>query len=363
MTVAEMRELLFSFERLPKIVKQPTYLELCKYPGRRFEEICSRLLAFYLDPQKEHGFHDLFLCSLFEMLGINNIEYQENEITAELEVKAEGKRLDILVNGRTFAIGIENKIYANVYNPLEKYKIFLQKQENRIIFLLVLSLRKLNENEKIKLNESNFSSYTYKEYFDIIKRKLGNYINQGNLKYLTFIADFIETIENMHEGSFMNKDLEAFFIENSEKIDEMNKLYKAFQDERWQKLVDRLYELQAEIAEKTNEKTGDGGWWIFEEWLLGYNSPSGIHICVHFEETRENPLDKCHISIVIKNNDKKAQEFWSTVCGKTKSVYPDFEVQHNNYETFLPIAVIPADDDEAIIAKLQEVYEFLKNMT
>jgi hypothetical protein len=363
MTVVEMRELLVSFECLPKIVKQPTYLELCKYPGRRFEEICSRLLAFFFDPKKEHGFHDLFLRSLFEMLGINDIEYKEKDITAKLEVNAEGKRLDILVESRTFVIGIENKIYASVYNPLEKYKSLLQKQGNKRKILLVLSLRKLNENEIIKLNENNFSSYAYKEYFDIIKSKLGNYINQGNLKYLVLITDFIETMENMQGVSFMNKDVEDFFIDNSDKIDEMNKLYKSFREERWQKVVDRLYELQNEIAEKTNEKTGDGGWWIYNEYLLGYTSPSGILLDVRFEETGRNPLDKCHIFIVIKNNDKKAQEAWSTISEKVKSVYHDFEVQHNDYETFLPMAIIPAGDNEVILAKLQEIHLFLKNLT
>jgi hypothetical protein len=360
MTVAEMRELLVIFEHLPKIVKQPTYLELCKYPKRRFEEICSRLLAFYLDPQKEHGFHDLFLRSLFEMLGIKDIEYKENDITAELEVYAEGKRLDILVQGKTFAIGIENKINAGIYNPFESYKNLLQKQDDKRISLLVLSLRELTENEKEELTDYDFSSYTYKEYFDIIKCKLGNYINQGNLKYLVFIADFIETMENMQRRSFMNNDLEAFFIDNSDRIEKMNKLYAAFQAERWQEVVDYMHELQTSISEKTDNSE----WWIYEDWLLGYTSPSKIQVNVSFDKVFEKRQGDCHIYIVIKINDKEAQKNWSGVSEKVKSVYPEFAVQQNNYETFLPIAVIPtADNHDAIMAKLLDVYNFLKTLT
>ncbi|MDR1245125.1 MAG: PD-(D/E)XK nuclease family protein [Endomicrobium sp.] len=359
MTIIEMRELLASFDRLPKTLRQPTYLELCKYPGRRFEEICSRLLAFYLDPIKEHGFHDMFLQALFEMLGISDIEYKETNITTRLEVNTEGKRLDILIDGKTFAVGIENKIYAGIYNPFEKYKTFFQEQSSKKIFLLVLSLRKLSENEKEKLKEHNFTSYTYREYFDIVKFKLGNYIKQGNLKYLAFIVDFIETMENMQEGNFMNKELMTFFIDNSGRIEEMNKLFDTYKEERRQKLV----ELQEDIAKVTNKGIGNNGWWIYEDWLVGYISPSGIQVNVYFEETRENPLDKCHVWIVVKNNDKKAQEVWTKVLEKTKSVYPDFEVQHNGYETFLPVAVISSDDNEAIIAKLQEVCLFLEKLT
>jgi hypothetical protein len=363
MTIIEMRELLASFDRLPKTLRQPTYLELCKYPGRRFEEICSRLLAFYLDPMKEHGFHDMFLQALFEMLGIGDIEYKETNITTKLEVNAEGKRLDILIDGKTFAVGIENKIYAGIYNPLEEYKTLLQKQNGKKNFLLVLSLRKLNESEKAKLNKNNFASYTYREYFDIIKCNLGNYIKHGNLKYFAFIVDFIETMENMQGGNFMNKESEAFFIDNSDRIDELNKLYDAYKEGRRQKLVDRLLELQEEIAGVTNKIIGNNGWWIYEDWLVGYTSPSGIQVTVYFEETKENPLDKCHVWIVAKNNDKKVQDVWTKVLERIKSVYPDFEVQRNSYETFLPVAVILNDDNEAIIAKLQEVCLFLEKLT
>jgi hypothetical protein len=357
MTIDQMRELLADFGRLPKIVKQPTYLELCKYPGRRFEEICSRLLAFYLDPKKEHGFHDLFLRSLFEMLNRHDISYKENDVTTELEVNAEGKRLDILVTGKSFAVGIENKIHAEVYNPLEKYKNLLEKEENKTKILLVLSMRKLNEKEVEKVREHNFLSYTYKEYFNVIKNKIGNYINHGNLKYLAFIADFIESIENIQGRSVMNKDIEIFFTDNAEKIEKMRELYDAFKNERWEKSVDRLYELQEAISKATNEK-----WSIFEDWLLSYESPCGIQVNVRLEETRENPLDNRHILIVMPHNNKAADEIWNRFSKKIKTAFPGFEVQRNENGIFLPVSVTPAGDNEAIMTKLQEVCTFLKNL-
>ena len=36
------------FSKIPKINTEPTWLEICRYPYSRFEEICSRILAFYL---------------------------------------------------------------------------------------------------------------------------------------------------------------------------------------------------------------------------------------------------------------------------------------------------------------------------
>jgi hypothetical protein len=64
MELLEIKNLVDQFSKLPKIVRLPTYLELCRYPSSRFEEICSRLLSFFLKPTNEHGLDDLLLSSL-----------------------------------------------------------------------------------------------------------------------------------------------------------------------------------------------------------------------------------------------------------------------------------------------------------
>ena len=48
--------------------RKPTFMEVCQYPGNRFEEISSRILQFYLNPHNPHGLRNLFVKSLMETL-------------------------------------------------------------------------------------------------------------------------------------------------------------------------------------------------------------------------------------------------------------------------------------------------------
>lgn len=67
-TIEQWQKLLDEFSQYP-IEDTRTFLDVCKYPGRRFEEICSRVLKFFFDPNEKHGFRDLWfkaLCLLIE---------------------------------------------------------------------------------------------------------------------------------------------------------------------------------------------------------------------------------------------------------------------------------------------------------
>ena len=268
MTLTETTELLNEFDNLPKTIRQPTYLEICRYPRRRFEEICSRLLCFYIAPKNEHGLNDLFLKSLLELLTKENLSFKDEHVKVISEENAEGKRLDILIHSPTFVIGIENKITAGLYNPLETYKnrIALYGTEN--IFRVVLSLRKIvDKNELATLQANDFIRLTYFELFEVIKRKIGAYLNQANSKYVTFLTDFIQTLENMSGQNILNEKLADYFFDNSHRIDELNTLY--------QKYKMRTHELQAariaELREKIGELTKDTRWWAWEGTGLGFN--------------------------------------------------------------------------------------------
>jgi hypothetical protein len=372
MNIDEMQKLLDEFDCLPKIVKQPTYLELCDYPGRRFEEICSRLLEFYLDPNKEHDFHKLFLDSLFEMFKEDikyqefgmfkkDIKYQENDI-ATGEVNAEGKRVDILVTGKSFAIVIENKIDAPLNNPLGEYAKLLEERgykENER-FLMVLSLHPLSNDKIAEATAAGFKCCTYKEYFGIIKRNIGNYMNQGNLKYLAFIMDFIQTLENRSGENIMDMDkkMTDFFKANWKKLDELQTYYQEYKNEPFR----QLRKLQEKITERTKESGGvKSEWNIHEDWLLHYDSPSGIQVCATLEED----ATICHIYIG-EANGKEAEKFWDLNEEIIKRKYQDYEVRPTHWGRRLTVARVPLSEDkdfDPAVEKLYDVYQFVKTLT
>ena len=266
MILHEFEELLRIFETLPKNIADRTYLEICKYPKRRFEEICSRLLCFYLAPRNEHGLGDLFLSSLLEILSPQKkLSFKEETVKVISEENAEGKRLDMLIHSDGFVIGIENKITAGIYNPLEAYKNRINLYGRNNVFKVVLSLRKITDkNELIILSTNEFIRITYSELFETIKKNIGKYLNRANSKYLTFLTDFIQTLENMDGQNIINEKLADFFYDNSNKIKELLDLYQTY-DQRTRELqIQRIAELKDKIVELTNDPL----WWTWEGWDL-----------------------------------------------------------------------------------------------
>ncbi|ALL06418.1 hypothetical protein AQ505_13465 [Pedobacter sp. PACM 27299] len=355
-------ELLNEFDKQPKIVLESTYLELCRYPSSRFEEICSRLLCFYFDPTNEHNFQNLFIDSLLQIIAPNNkILYKNDQIQVINELNSEGKRLDILIKSPDMVIGIENKINASVYNPLEIYSNQIALYGKKNVFKLILTVRSItNKYERDFIYKNNFLIVTYTDLFNQIKQNIGDYIFQGNQKYLLFMYDFIKTIENMTGETYENNKLSHFFSSNAEKIDNLIALYTKYNERVLKVQQNRISELIKLIKFQTN----DDRWWIWEGWDLGYDAFNNgsekkrIGIEASYEILNNNPLSRFKIYITT----------WKI---KDFAPYEDrlTELFPNNYldkttdgRVYLHMEVIEDDDQTLIIEKLDYYYCLLSKI-
>lgn len=355
----EIELLINEFDNLPKVISQPTYLEICKYPRRRFEEICSRLLCFFIAPQNEHGLNDLFLTSLLEILSSEKISFKAEDINVISEENAEGKRLDILIRSTNFVIGIENKITATLYNPLETYKNRIDLYGSENIFRVVLSLKKIVNKDELKiLSENGFTRLTYFDYFEVIKSKIGKYLNQANPKYITFLTDFIQTLENMSGENILNEKLADYFFDNSNRIETMINLYEKYKKRTLEIQIQRIAELRESLTEQTN----NSDWWIHEGWDLGYTnsktSKPRIGIECSFSETRGKALGE--FKIYITSWDLKEWAFYEE---KILNRYPNKYLDKPENRAFLHMDVIEDDNEVEIFEKLIEYYNFLQELT
>lgn len=360
MKVHEIDELLTDFGSLPKTVKEATYLEICKYPRRRFEEICSRLLCFYLAPHKEHQLKDLFLRSLLELLAPNKrFHLQSDKIQVISEENADGKRLDILVYSSTFVIGIENKITAGLYNPLEAYKHRIQLYGNENIYRLVLSLRRLSgKNDLIFMETHGFINLTYRDYFTQIRQNLSFYKEDCNEKYLHHLNDFIETLENMTDNRILNEELSNYFYDNSKKIDSLVTFYNQFNAQTTAKQTERIIELKDKISELTkNDK-----WWAWQDWDLGINEFNAnkpkIGIESSYEATRRNPLGEFNIMITAWNLTD-----WSFYEQTLLKEFPDCKLEKIDNRAFLHVEKVTDDNEDQILKSLKKYYDYLITLT
>jgi hypothetical protein len=87
-----------------------------------YENPTSDLLALFLDPAGVHGLGDLLLSSLGDLLPDQPaLSELEEPPTREYQTK-EKNRIDILLNGSSWVIVIENKLSHHVANPLAEYQ-------------------------------------------------------------------------------------------------------------------------------------------------------------------------------------------------------------------------------------------------
>lgn len=358
MDIQSIEKLIVEFEKLPKIISQPTYLEICRYPRSRFEEICSRILCFYFDPTNEHGFNELFLDSLFELLSKTEIQYKNDQIKVINEENSEGKRLDILIHSPDFVIGIENKINASVYNPLDIYKNRIELYNKEVIFKVVLSVRKITDkNELAKISKNGFVVFSYSDFFDKVKKNTGKYITQANQKYLTYMYDFIQTIENMTGETYNNNKLSNFFSSNTEQIEELISLYNKHKTRVLNIQIDRIKDL----LEKIKSATNNNHWWAWEGWDLGFNSfnPNKPKIGIEssYSSVHNNPLGQFRIYITTWN----LKDF-APYEAKLLSLFPNNYLDKTNKRVFLHMDILEDNEDE-IIKKLKYYYDLLSDIT
>lgn len=365
--IRNYEKLIEEFNQIPKFISQTTYLDICRYPGNRFEEICSRILAFFFQPTNEHGLNDLFLQSLLEIISKGNtLRIVNNQISVDTEVQTDdGKRLDLLILGTDFIIGIENKIYATLYNPLDEYKQLInqkatQKKTVNNIFKVVLSVKKITDQGELKkMKDNGFVKVYYSDFFKIIKKNVGEYFSQANQRYITIMYDFIQTIENM-DGKFDNK-MFRFFTENKDSIDEMISQYNSINQQILNVQKNRI----SEILNKINELTGVQ-WWAWQGWDLGFDSFNKnttlprIGIESSYEFSNQNPLGKFRIYITTwKVND--FEPYAEILKNKYPEKFPDVKLNGVD-RVYLHVDVIENDNETEILKRLQFHYNELKSI-
>lgn len=364
-------ELLRKFAKIPKEEREMTFLELCHYPGERFEEICSRILEFFFQPNNKHGFRDLWFKSLCYIINVYCDDVFEMKTRTEeytlFSEHEKGKKIDIILETPTLVVAIENKIGADLYNPLDVYKEHVDKkyvQENKKC--IVLTAHKLSNEEQKRAIENGFVVVLYKKLFDNVRELLGKYISSCNPNYLSFMLDFMRTVEN--RMNFMEKtDLYNFFLENNEDIEA---LLREFNE--WEKNIRKeqsafIYQIKDCMTEKTNWP-----WWIYQDWDLGVHfldkTQYKIGIESEFKPTKNDPIGEYHIYITTWNID-----CWQWYKESILKKYPidkehllDEGTINTNKRVYYHMPVIKRTDykeDEyinEIVKRLEEYFLFIK---
>jgi hypothetical protein len=243
-------------------------MEISGYP--HFENVCSNILRFFLDTSEIHGLHNLVLKSLLQSTGEHELA---NQLTDTVSVRREettiaGKRIDIVIECDDLVIAIENKIYHWLHNDLEEYHrhIGFKKSTTSKKLFIVLSLRPED------IPTGNFKNLTYKTLIPVIRKNLESYINSANNQYITYLNDFLTTIENLYKPTPMNKEMFHFIADNYSAIEQIHREYKSFLNDRH----NAIWKLHEKIPPKGVHVKK----WIWEKWVLVHDFDMGNNIMV-----------------------------------------------------------------------------------
>ena len=359
--IKEYQKLLHNFVYLPKPNLNPTFMELCHLGGDRFEERCSAVLQFYFSPLAPHKLRGLFLDSLLELLNIDHKYIIQNVRVITEETTEERKRIDMTIIADDFVIAIENKIFANVYNPLELYRSYIEKeyQSKRHKYFVVLSVKKiLNSDELQKMGDNGFQYVSYEDLFRVVKGNLGKYLMECDQNYLLFLFDFIRTIEKKYTNN--NMELKDFFFNNRKTVDELVAQYNAFKEEIFSNQCETISQIKRLITDKTN-----ANWRIWQGWdlYISFNDQTnriGIE-CWFEDETKENPIGDFHIYITVWK-----REHFQPYQAELVNLYGDnISYEQNRVYLHLPTIDGPIDAKkmDEIISRLAAYSSKLKDIT
>lgn len=182
-----------------------TFLVTAGYP--HFENVASNILEFFLDPTGEHGLGTLFLDALLAPLVLEHLPFRG--LTREAGTKY-GKRIDWVIERETHVVGVDNKVFASVYNSLDEHRAHRRKEAgDREATLMLLRLRE----PPIGTLPPDVAVVTYVQLRRRVRQNLGMHATDASAQYLTFAPTFASTMESLREENRMNPAVLDLFTE------------------------------------------------------------------------------------------------------------------------------------------------------
>jgi PD-(D/E)XK nuclease superfamily len=214
LSIEQITDLFTDLGKLPKAAnREPTFMEIAGYP--HFENVCSNILAFYLQPSIEHGFGTLFLDVLTTLIDEEiEIDGQDVDVRRE-ELTENGKRIDLVIESNNYVVGIENKIFAGLYNDFSEYSTHLDSLSNgRKVCKILLSLRSVQPSPQL----CGFHPINYEIFFQNVLAKIGSCFLTANESHTTFLRDFMQTMQNLQQPTMLDRQRIEYFRDNQQNI-------------------------------------------------------------------------------------------------------------------------------------------------
>ncbi len=265
----KFKKLLDEAKNIPK--RRDTFLSITNYAHH--ENMISDILKFFFE-DNQHGMKNLWIRALLECVkdfGVDcfknsNVDFSnERIISVEREyVTDNDKRIDLLIDGDTYIISLENKIRAPLSNDLVEYAETIHKVNEAVYggvkteINMVLSVRSVKHADAYKTalgnktKVSNLCNVTYDKLLEKVKNLLPYYLKSMDNIWLIYLNDFIYTMEG--EIGYMDMDFAKFVSENRDGIEEILNRIDKYQE----KLKEEVEKLETEVKKTLISSQSDG---------------------------------------------------------------------------------------------------------
>jgi len=247
MDVDKFQNLLQEFKKLPKRNREKNIFSI---GGRGYyENPTSDLLAFFLDPNEEHGFGDLVLSCLVEFID-NWKPFPLNYLELKREYPTdENNSIDLVLNSDKWVIALENKLEHSPINPFEEYQTTIEKKFSNMQKYFVILAPYETKVEK-------WEWVNYKDFLKKVRAKLdAKFMISGISKWEIFLREFVNNIEEQLEPD-MDKNKIKFFQNNYEDIDSLIKWHSKYIDH----LIGEVRKAASEVLGFDPESTKKHSW-------------------------------------------------------------------------------------------------------
>lgn len=214
-----------------------------------FENPTTDLLAFFLDPDAEHGFGNAVLSALLECLPdqYQPVRAEQYLIRSPVRewVTSQQQRIDLVLESERWVLAIEHKVYHDLSNDFVHYSddlsLRLPGKDSRQVLCGVLSP------EGLAPHSTGWLGIRYADFLARLRTAVGSlYEQHGESKWLLFLREFVMHMENLTVTDTLTDAQEKYVLEH---LGEIEALAQAKND--------ALESLRYRLQEGVNRRLGD----------------------------------------------------------------------------------------------------------
>jgi hypothetical protein len=326
---------------------RPNIFEISGFP--HYENVFSNVFAFFL------GKCPYVLKALLDCIDIVFQIGYDDVMTVNREEKTEtGKRIDIVINTNKFVIGIENKIYAPLYNDTTNYYNHLAdlaKKDSKTPVCIILSK---NETEK---TPKNYHSILHSRLAVEIKKYYGIIIKKLDYKYFFLLNEFIENIENLNGGIQMNSEF-LKIARNGNNVEKINNII-SLGIETQRELKNIAVKIRNEFESDTSFKRK----WIYDDIAeTGYLSVIAVLQDCFLTDKKYNYTFDIDVSVngftifLFERAERTDKEMWDVL----DEIIPNFSNEFKIIGKRAMHETIPLNNYDQLIEKMNNYLNYFK---